>query len=236
MEYTKKTEVFSNLVKLEKIIPVEDRIVEGSLVFESLDPFPGYYSETPDSSPPLYLYLALDSTYRLEEILRAVQEIEPLFEEHFDAGKGILTISGEDIPVIRLRHIGNYDNVIPLQEAFKEHGIRYLRRTRKKGEYTALVRIVKMMYLKQIAPHIFVDLKEEFHGYFEIPFYLTWDQFESVTRQVKYNWFGSKFDAAYGSFFHDSRLHEFVRIYFTKLDTTYLQEIRDLYLERLNQF
>ena len=234
MEYTKKIEVFSNLVKLEKIFPVEDRIVQGSLVFESIDPFPGYYSESPDSSPPLYLYLALDELYRLEQILRAVQEIEPLFEEHFDAGKGIISIGSEDIPVIRLRHIGNYENVIPLQKALMEHGIGYLKRSRKSGEYLALIRIVKMMYLKQVEPHIYVDLKEEFHGYFEIPRYLNWNKFEAVTRQVKYNWFGSKFDAAYGSFFHESRLHEFVRIYATSLDNSYLREIRNLYLEKLD--
>jgi hypothetical protein len=234
MEYNRKMEVFGNVVKLEKIIPLEERIVQGSLVFESLDPYPGYYSETPDVSPPLYLYLGLDNMYRLEQILRAVQEIEPLFEEHFDAGKGIVSIAGEEIPVIRMRHLGNFDNVIPLQEAFKEHGIGYLKQTRKPGQYQALVRIVKMMYLKQVESHIFTDLKEVFHGYVEIPKYLSWDQFEMVTRQVKYNWFGSKFDAAYGSFFYESRLHEFVRIYSTRMENSYLRDIRNLYLEKLS--
>lgn len=46
MEYNKKLEVFGNLLKQEKLFPVEDKIVAGSLVFESLDPFPGYYSDT----------------------------------------------------------------------------------------------------------------------------------------------------------------------------------------------
>lgn len=72
MEYNKKIEVFSNVVKFEIIFPIDEKIVPGSLVFESLDPFPGYYRDTPDAAPPLYLYLVLDRQYRFEEILRAV--------------------------------------------------------------------------------------------------------------------------------------------------------------------
>jgi hypothetical protein len=234
MEYNKKMEVFSNLVKLEKLTILEDKITPGTLVFESLDPFPGYYSDFPDSKPPVYLYLALDKPYRLEEILRATQKIQPDFEEHFDAGKGIATIVNEEIPVIRLRHFGNYDIVVPLQKAYNEAGIGFLKRTKKQSEYEALVRIVKMLYLKQVEPNIFIDLKEDFHGYILIPRYLTWKQFEKITKQVRYNWFGSKFDAAYGSFYYETRLYEFVRIYSNKLDTDYLQDIRSLYLEKLS--
>jgi hypothetical protein len=234
MEYNKKMEVFSNLVKLEKLTILEDKIVPGTLVFESTDPFPGYYSDVPDTAPPVYLYLALSKPYRLEEILRAIQAIQPKFEEHFDAGKGIATIINEEFPVIRLRHFGNYDIVAPLQMAFNEEGIECLKKTKKQGEHEAIVRIVKMLYLKQVEPHIFIDLKEDYHGYILIPRYLSWKQFEKITREVKYNWFGSKFDAAYGSFYHDTRLYEFVRIYSNKLDTDYLQDIRSLYLEKLS--
>ncbi len=234
MEYNKKLEVFGNLLKQEKLFPVEDKIVAGSLVFESLDPFPGYYSDTPDSAPPVYLYLALDKMYRLEEILRASQLIEPRFEEYFDAGKGIVYMGAEEIPVIRLRHFGNYDMVAPLQEAFSEAGIGYLRKSRKQGEYPALVRIVKMMWIKQVEPGVYIDMKEDFHGYIEIPRFLEWELFEKVTRQVKYNWFGSKFDAAVGSFVAEGKLREFVRVYSSKLDIGYLQDIRALYLEKMS--
>lgn len=234
MEFNKKLEVFSNLLKQETLFPVEDKVVSGSLVFESLDPFPGYYHDTPDSSPPLYLYLALDKMYRLEEIIRASQLIEPRFEGHFDAGKGILYHAAEEIPVIRLRHFGQYDVVAPLQEAFREAGIGYLRKSRKQGEFTALIRIVKMMWIKLVETGVYVDMKEDFHGYIEIPRFLNWEQFEKVTRQVKNNWFGSKFDAAVGSFYVEGRLREFVRIYSSKLDTRYLQDIRALYLEKMS--
>jgi hypothetical protein len=233
MEYNKKMEVFSNVVKFEKLFPIVEKIIPDSLVFESLNPFPGYYSDTPGSSPPLYLYLALNKFYRMEEVLRATQKIEAHFEEHFDAVKGILTIGSEETMVIRLRHFGDYNVVVPLQEAFMQQGLCWLKRVAKQVEYPALVRIVKMMEITQVEPHIYIEQREEFHGYIEIPRYLTWEQFETLTKQVKYNWFGSKFDAACGSFFYEGNLHEFVRIYSDKLDTGYLQDIRNLYLEKM---
>jgi hypothetical protein len=234
MEYNRKMEVFSNVVKQEVLFPLEEKISSGSLVFESLDPFPGYYHETPDSSPPLYLYLALDRQYRFEEILRAIQEVTPLTSEGFDACKAIITIAGEEIPAIRLRHFGGFDCVAPLQEAFKNHGLGYLRKSKRQGEYPSFVRIVKMLYLKQVEPHVYIDLKEDYHGYIGIPRYLSWELFESVTSRVKYNWMGSKFDTACGSFFSEGRLYEFVRVYSDKLDSGYLQDIRSLYLEELS--
>ncbi len=234
MKENKKLEVFGNLLKREKLFPLEDKIVSGSMVYESLDPFPGYYNDIPDSSPPAYLYLALDKKYRLEEILRASQLLEPRFEEHFDVGKGILYLRSKEIPVIRLRHLGNYDIVASLQEALSEAGIGYLCKSHKQGEYTALVRIVKMMRVRQVETAVYIDMKEDFHGYIEIPRFLNWKQFEKVTRHVKYNWFGSKFDAAVGSFYIEGKLREFVRIYSDKLDIGYLQDIRALYLEKMS--
>ncbi len=234
MEYNKKMEVFSNLVKIEKLTILEDKIVPGSLVFESPDPFPGYYDDAPDNSSPVYLYLALDKPYRMEEVLRAIEHIQPQFEERFDAGKGILTLLNEDIPVIRLRHFGDYNLVEPLQTAFEKEGIIALKATKKQGQYEAFIRIVKMLYLKQVEPNVYIDLREDYHGYIIIPRYLDWKQFEKITRQVKYNWFGSKFDAAYGSFYYNGRLHEFVRIYSDQLDIDYLQDIRSIYLEKLS--
>lgn len=234
MEFNKKLEVFGVLLKQETLFPVEEKIVSGSLVLESLDPFPGYYLDTPHSSPPVYLYLALDKMYRLEEIIRTSQSVEPLFEHPIDAAKAIVYLGPDEIPVIRLRHFGNYDILAPLQEALCEAGIGYLRWNRKHEKCTSLVKIVKIMWIKQVESSVYIDMKEDFHGYIEIPRFLTWEQFKLVTRQVKYNWFGSKFDAAVGSFVLDGRLREFVRIYSTRLDARYLQDIRSLYLEKLS--
>ncbi|HDR52369.1 MAG TPA: hypothetical protein ENN90_12225, partial [Mariniphaga anaerophila] len=80
MEQNKKMEVFSNLTKQITIVSVEEKVLPGSLVFEALNQFPGYYHETPTKPQPIYIYLVLDRQYPLEEVLRATQNIEKEYD------------------------------------------------------------------------------------------------------------------------------------------------------------
>jgi hypothetical protein len=233
MGNNKKIEVFGNLLKIETVEVIKKKIVPGSLVFESQNPFPGYYHETPGSSVPLYMYIALNKHHSLEKLLRATQEIESGFEGKFEAGKGFLTIADEEFYVLRLRHFGDYNMVVKIQEAFAGVGIDLLTTSKKQGIYEAKIRIVKFLSLEEVGDGIYFDLKEDFHGYIEIPRFLDWDEFYDVTKRVRYNWTGSEFDAASGSFFYNGKLHEFVRIYSHKLSKEYLTEIRTLYLEKI---
>ena len=76
MGNNKKMEVFVNLTKTDTVVAIDDKILPGSLVFDSLNPFPGYYHETPTDVRHIYLYMVLAKQYPLEEILRATQNIE----------------------------------------------------------------------------------------------------------------------------------------------------------------
>ncbi|MBN1821566.1 MAG: hypothetical protein JW833_12680 [Prolixibacteraceae bacterium] len=229
----KKIEVFSNLVKIEKVEVIKKKIVAGSLVFESKNPFPGYYHETPGSAKEAYMYIALAKHHTLEEILRATQKIELDFKGSFDAGKGFLTIVNELYYVLRLRHFGDYDMIVKIQEAYANVGIDLLTNSKKQGIYDANIRIVKFLSLEDAGDGVYLDLKDEHIGFITIPKYLSWDEFYNVTMQVRYNWSGSEFDAAYGSFQHNGKLHEMIRIYSHKMSPEYLKEIRKVYLEKI---
>ena len=63
MERNKRFEVFGTLTKTETVFTIDDKIIPGTLVFEALRPFPGYYSESPTSAKPVYMYLALEEQY-----------------------------------------------------------------------------------------------------------------------------------------------------------------------------
>lgn len=232
MVNNKQIEVFSNLTKLEKVEIIKKKIVPGSLVFESKNPFPGYYHETPGPPDELYMYIALSGDHSLEKILRATQKIESGFEGKFDAGKGFLTIVNDMFYVLRLRHFGDYDMVVKIQKAFAGVGIDLLTNSKKQGIHEAQIRIVKFLMLEELGPGVFVDMKEHYHGYIVIPRFLEWNEFFDVTMRVRYNWTGSEFDAACGSFYYQGKLHEFVRIYSQKLSKEYLTDIRELYLKK----
>jgi hypothetical protein len=233
MGQNKKIEVFSNLRKVESVEIIKTKIVPGSLVFESQNPFPGYYHETPGSAEHAYMYIALSKHHTLEEIMRATQNIESGFEGQFDAGKGFLTIVNDVYWILRLRHFGNYDMVVKIQEAYANQGIDLLLTSKKQGVHEATIRIIKFLKLEEIGDGIYLDHYEKHIGYITIPRFLEWDKFYDVTKQVRYNWTGSEFDAACGSFHSNGTLTEFVRIYSQKLSKEYLQEMKELFFEKI---
>ena len=233
MEQNKTMEVFSNLTKQVTVVSVEEKVLPGSLVFESLNQFPGYYHETPTKPVPIYIYLVLDRQYPLEEVLRATQNIEAEYEWNFDSGKGYMLIGSQLLNVIRLRHLSEIDLVEKIQEAYQNQGINFLMNKKLKGKLEAEVKIVKFLKLELLDEGIYVEEEDKNFGYIEIPKYLKPSAFVKVTMDVKYNWEGHEFDAASGSFFKDGKLFEFVRILSNKMDSHYLIKIRNLYFEKI---
>ena len=226
-------EVFGNLTKYDTVLAIEEKILPGSLVFDSLNPFPGYYHETPLNVKPIYLYLVLDKQYPLEEVLRATQNIETKYKWNFDAGKGYMRIGSEFLNVIRVRHLPELDLLKKIQEAYIQQGINFLMNKKLTGKLEAEVKIVKFMALEMLDEGVYIDNHEPTFGYIEIPKYLNHGAFVKVSMDVKYNWDGHEYDAASGSFYIDGKLYEVVRIRSDKLSAEYLTKIRKLYLEKI---
>lgn len=228
-----KMEVFINLTKFDTVVAIEEKVLPGSLVFDSLNPFPGYYHETPINVKPIYLYLVLDKQYTLERVLRATQSIAKEYNWDFDAGKGYISIGSEFLNVIRVRHLPEMDMVKKIQEAYMKHRIYFLMNKKIKGKLQVEVKISKFLSLDKIGEGIYINANEPGFGYIEIPKYLHREAFVKVSMDVKYNWDGSEFDAACGSFYYNGKLYEIVRIFSNKIDTEYLSEIKKLYLDKI---
>ncbi|HKI88694.1 MAG TPA: hypothetical protein VKA38_06685, partial [Draconibacterium sp.] len=188
MKDNKKMEVFSNLTKYDTVLAIEEKVLPGSLVFDSLNPFPGYYHETPMNVRPIYLYLVLDKQYPLEEVIRATQNIEKEYKWNFDAGKGYMYIGSEFLNVIRVRHLPEMELVEKIQEAYQKQGINFLMNKRLRGKLEAKVKIVKFLYLEKLGEGVYIDYHEPTFGYIEIPKYLHSEAFVKVAMDVKYNW------------------------------------------------
>jgi hypothetical protein len=229
----KKMEVFSNLTKYDTVLAIEEKVLPGSLVFDSLNPFPGYYHETPMNVKPIYLYLVLDKQYPLEEVIRATQNIEKEYQWNFDAGKGYMYIGSEFLNVIRVRHLPEMELVEKIQEAYQKQGINFLMNKRLRGKLEVKVKIVKFLYLEKLDEGVYIDYHDPTFGYIEIPKYLHHEAFVKVAMDVKYNWDGHEYDAATCSFYSDGKLYECVRIRSGKNDKEYLSKIRKLYLEKI---
>lgn len=233
MEQNKRFEVFGTITKTETVFTIDHKIIPGTLVFEALRPFPGYYSDSPTGVKPVYMYLALEEQYELEDILRASQKVQLEFDMAFDAGKGFLQVFDTKYNVLRVRHLKDYNLLEKLQRSFSENGIHFLQKSKKYKNELVKIRIIKFFNLEEIAEKIYQDRREKYHAYIEIPRHLNMDEFDALNNKVKYNWVESKFDAAKASFYYEGELHEVIRIYSDKIGPEYLMELRKLYLEKM---
>lgn len=229
----KKMEVFLNLTKKDTVVALDDKIIPGSLVFESLNPFPGYYHEFPTNADSMYIYLVLGNQYPLEEILRATQVIEKEYDWNFDAGKAYISIGSTSLDAIRVRHLPSLDLVVKIQEAYAKQGIKFLMNKKLKGKLEAQVKIVKFLFLEELAEGVSFNADDSTFAYIEIPKYLSPVAFTKVSMDVKYNWEGHEFDAASAAFYKDGKLYEAVRIRSDKMDIDYLNRIKKLYADKI---
>ncbi len=227
-------EVFVNLTKKDMVVSVEEKIIPDSLVFESLNPFPGYYHELPTDPGSLYIYLVLAKQYPLEDILRATQTIEKEYDWNFDAGKAYMSIGSTSLDAIRLKHLPSLDMLVKIQEAYVSHGIEFLMKKKLSGKLEANVKIVKFLELEKLADGIYLNAQDDTFAYIEIPKYLGNEAFTKVSMDVKYNWDGHEFDAASASFYIDGVLYEAVRIFSDKMDVDYLSAIKKLYADKMD--
>jgi hypothetical protein len=233
MEKQYYCEHFGTLEKLEEFTTLTNNIVPGSLVFESLSPFWGYYNEDPKDYCPLYVYLIVNQTHEVFEVTRAFQKVKQELDFELDVAKAFVKFNDRFYNALRIRHLSGYDHLAEIQEAFARHGIAPLYSHYNQKRFNALVTLKKMFCLNQTSEGIYLDACEANHAYLEIPKALTFDQFAEVTQKVRNNWLESKFDAALGYFIRKQQVVDIIRVYSENLNTDYLDGIRNLYLQKI---
>ncbi len=229
-------ERYGNLLKQENLRTMHEKIWPNTFVLEAPEPFPGffsYYSDYPVESKPLYIYLVLKRMYTLEEITRANQKIEKYFPAKFSATPGVVNIYNRAFDVIRVRRLDEFSQIADLQAGYMDEGIEFRRKPSRELAGPAIIRIKKFFILEEPRPDLYFDLTEKDHGYFLIPYKLTWKHFEDITKKVKFNWDKPFFDAAVGHFHVQFGIQDMVRIYYPEMNMDYLQEARQKYMERI---
>ena len=234
MGNNRKDEVYGMLGKSESLFVVPGKSLPGSLVFESLAPFPGYYDQQDSDSKPMYLYVALDREYSVFDIERAKQSAKKAYDWHFEAAKGKIELYDKHFDVVRLRHLDSFDQLIPIQNEFVKAGIGLkMNSLTNVNNEKGFIQLLKLFYIRKLDKGIYIDTTEDYHAYLVLPHRLTKQEFDETTLKVKYNWESTGFDAAAGCFFIRGELKEMVRIYSKNLTNEYLNELRKLYLMKM---
>ena len=234
---TETTQIkYGSLIKEEAFELIEGAVLPNTFVLESLNPFPGfyeYYDNLQKDITPHYIYLVTDKYYDLEQFTRATQQIMADTNKKYHAALGTITIFNTVYNVIRVRHIEQYADIKELQVYYVSLGIHFKDKPSKFNHPKGITRLNKFFSLEQVEDNFYLDTVEANHGYFKIPKLLPWEEFEKLTKQVKYNMDMLHFDASIGFIYDHFKAIDIIRIYAENLDVDMLKQIRTKYIERI---
>jgi hypothetical protein len=227
---------FGSLLKEETLEVIDSKILPNTIVLEATNPFPGfyeYYEGIQKDIKPHYIYLLTDKKCDLEQFTRATQKIMSYFEVDFHAAVGTISIYNDIYHAIRIRRLSKYDQIKDLQLCYKKEGIALKTNTTIPHNSKAMIQLDKFFAMEKIGEGYYSDHIEPNHGYFTIPNKLSWEQFEELTRQVKYNMEMFHFDASLGFIYDNFKAVDMIRIYTENLDLEILKKIRAKFIERI---
>ena len=236
MGKNRKNAVYGTIGKSESLFVVRRKILHSTLVFESFEPFPGYYNQLESDAKPIYLYLVLNQAYSVFDIERAKLAVNRTLKWRFEAAKGEINLFDKHFEVIRIRHLDSFDQLLEIQNEFIKADIKLKISTLSHvNNEKGFIQLSKIFFIRKLSKGIYLDTSENYHAYLVIPYKLSQHEFEETTLKVKYNWESTLFDAAMGSLLIRGKLREMVRIYSKDLTPKYLEDLRELYLSKMKK-
>ena len=222
------------LTKKETLATVQDEMNCNILMLESQQPFPGYHGLTvPEILEPDSLFALTSGEFNSEFIIRTVQQINKEVDFDFSATPGTIQFKNGLSEVIRFKGLP-YGRVAEVIAKFSLAGIGF-KKHRKIAPFSSIIKVRKFFKVEKIVPRIFQDLFDEGTYYIQIPVFLDWDAFETMTNAIKYNIQNNNFDAALTSVYYEKGVMDLIRIYDVDADQEKLYFILDKYMEAINR-
>ncbi len=222
------------IVKKEKLASVEHETSGKVLILESLLPYPGYHGTTiPDKLEPDSLFAVTKNIHLDETIIRSIQKVKKELKIPFDAAPGTIYLKNNPVNIIRFKGL-SYGKVSEVIQHFKDVGVEF-EKAKRISPYVSIIRIRKFIRLCKCVDGIYEDMDVKQFFYLKLPSLLNWNEFEEMTKNIKYNIESIVFDAAQASVFDSNGLVDFVRIYDKDKDVEKLISIRNSYLNAIEK-
>ena len=218
-----------NIIKKEKLISVDTLNKCKALVLEADQPYPGYHGLTLPKEKPDSLYFVIKSPVDDDTIIRAIQKVKQQNNPGFDGAPGTVTITNQENKVIRIKNL-HYNDISGLIEQFQKQGFEFAK-YKKFDSFESLIKVRKFFKTKEIVDNVYHDLDNPKFFYLQVPVLPGWDNFEEITKKIKYNVEDNNFDAALCSMYNEKGLIDFVRIFDENFKMGKILYIREKYLE-----
>lgn len=228
------------LLKKEKLATYDTQVAHAELILEGLAPFPGFYEqyflptsakeETPKS---LFLVIKDFDVCHEDEFIRMCSHVQREHKVKFNAALSSIQLLNQPATCIRI-NMDDYSGLESLIQHFKLVGVKFQTSKAVKA-YQSLIKIRRFFNLELLEDGIFKDQDKSDTYYIEVPAYMTWEEFEATTLEIRNNWDYKVYDAAQAAIYNRNGIVELVRIFDLKADIEKLRYLHQKYSKEANR-
>lgn len=222
------------IIKEEKMKALGDKMLNNTMVLESIKPYIGYYGRNmPNVDPPRSIFIILNKKYDSLFLSRVIQNVSKKLSHTCYGAFGTIEIDENKLYCTRIKNLDCFDSLPKIQEMMIKEGVKFHKAL--PFEKSALIRIQKSFLINEIEKGIYKDDFEPDRYYISIGYPLSFEEFRDITIHVKNNINDYLFDAALAVIWRVSGLEDLIRIYDRKHDLNTIRLIRDMYLSEIQK-
>lgn len=225
-------ELIGKIILQENIDTVDDNKIPKTFVINVPDPLKSYYSRFTDINKPTSIIFVSKAPTSFERILRATNAINNKYGINLDGAKCEISINSRKLNGIRVRGINRFTDIAQIQKYYADAGFEFAK-SEKFKQTEALIRINKFFNLIELEPGIYESENEDNVFYITVPRYMDWNEFKTITYEIKNNISDRSYDIAKGIFYINDGITEMLRIVKPKATTEFIKLIQHKYTEKL---
>jgi hypothetical protein len=228
-------ETLGYILKEENLVSIQNNIIPDTLIFETKNPFPGYHGKhlPEELTIPEFIYCATKEKYTSEHIFRVTRNVQKYFGKDINVARSELSIHNTLYPSIRIKGCKDFTRVNELISCYKSEGFRFTKST--VIDATSLIKVQKTFSLVEKEKGIYFDNEESKNYYIEVPYYLNFEQFRKITRNIKNNIENDNFDAAQAMIYRKHGIIDLVRIFEINTNLDRLKELQVKYEKEIHK-
>ncbi|GEM_PF-213404 len=228
----KTKEVIGKIIKQENISTIDQNKLPNTFVINVPDPYKSYYNRFTHINKPSSIIFVTKTPNSFENILRTTRKINKAYNLNLLAAKCEVAINRRKINGVRVRGINRFNEIPQIQQYYKDAGFDFAK-SEKFEDVEALIRINRFMNIEKLEEGFYHSGTEENAYYIEIPKHINWDEFRTMTYEIKNNISDKNYDIALGILYQNSGITEILRVYRPKISLEMLKTIKEKYLKKL---
>lgn len=226
-------ELLGKIIIQENIDTVDQNKIPNTFVLNVPDPYKNYYGRFTEVEKPTSIIFVTKTPNSFEKILRVTSSINKKYNLNLDGAKCEIRIGSRILNGVRVKGINRYPEIFTIQEYFAEEGYDFAK-SEKFSSTDALIRVNRFFRIKKIAKGIYKSKDEDNVFYIKAPRYMNWEEFRTLTFEVKHNISDPNYDIAKGIFYKRGGIVEMLRVVKPKATVDFLKKIQQKYVERLD--